>query len=176
MKVTRLFVVFLLTALLFHCNSSAAITSLQGGDKDFASFIKHFTESAAFQYSRIKFPLKTPITLMADDGKSEKTFAFTKEKWPLLSSELMKEKNESSPNGGTYIAKFIIDNPTHKEFQAGYEDSEIDLKVVFDLIDDKWFVTDCYTGWYNFELSIGEFKEAVRHVQVENATFSKVHP
>lgn len=176
MRVTMLFTVFLLSALLFECNSSAATVPPQKGDKDFASFIERFTKSAAFQYSRIKFPLKTPIALMADDGKSEKTFPFTKEKWPLLSSEIMEEKNESTANQGTYVAKYIVDNPTHKEFQAGYEDSDIDLKVVFDLIGDKWYVTDCNTGWYNFELSISEFKDAIKHVQIENATFCSIHP
>lgn len=175
MKTTRLLFSFVLTALLFSTNSFAETFSPQG-DKNFASFIEHFTQSAAFQYSRTKFPLKTPITLMADDGKSEKTFSFTRDKWPLLSAELLKEKNETSAEGATYIAKYITDGPTHKVFQAGYEDSEIDLKIVFDLINDKWYVTDCYTAWYNFELSIAEFREAVRHVQQENVAFIKVHP
>lgn len=47
--------------------------------EDFKSFLDKFTSSAAFQYTRIKFPLKTPITLLADDGETEKTFPFTKE-------------------------------------------------------------------------------------------------
>ena len=48
--------------------------------EDFKSFLDKFTSSAAFQYTRIKFPLKTPITLLADDGETEKTFPFTREK------------------------------------------------------------------------------------------------
>ena len=52
--------------------------------EDFKFFLDKFTSSAAFQYTRIKFPLKTPITLLADDGETEKTFPFTREKWPLL--------------------------------------------------------------------------------------------
>ena len=35
--------------------------------EDFKSFLDKFTSSAAFQYTRIKFPLKTPITLLADE-------------------------------------------------------------------------------------------------------------
>ena len=175
MKTIHLLFTFVLTALLFCPNTSAGTIPPQG-DKGFASFIEHFTQSAAFQYSRIKFPLKTPITLMADDGKSEKTFSFTRDKWPLISAELLKEKNETSAEGATYIAKYITDSPTHKVFQAGYEDSEIDLKIVFDLVNDRWYVTDCCTAWYNFELSMAEFREAVRHVQQENAAFIKVHP
>ena len=35
----------------------------QNGE-DFKSFLDKFTSSAAFQYTRIKFPLKTPITLL----------------------------------------------------------------------------------------------------------------
>jgi hypothetical protein len=68
----------------------------QNGE-DFKSFLDKFTSSAAFQYTRIKFPLKTPITLLADDGETEKTFPFTREKWPLLDSETMKE--EQTPGG-----------------------------------------------------------------------------
>ena len=49
----------------------------QNGE-DFKSFLDKFTSSAAFQYTRIKFPLKTPITLLADDGETEKTFPFTR--------------------------------------------------------------------------------------------------
>ena len=62
-----------------------------GFGEEFKSFLDKFTSSAAFQYTRIKFPLKTPITLFEDDGETEKTFPFTKEKWPLLDSETMKD-------------------------------------------------------------------------------------
>lgn len=175
MRTARFFFVFVFTVLYLGSNVYGDNSASQD-DKDFASFLSQFTNSAAFQYSRIKFPLKSPITLMADDGKSEKTFPFTRDKWPLLSADILKVKNETTPEGATYIAKFIIDQPAHKEFQAGYEDSEIDLKLVFDLIGGKWYVTDCYTAWYNFELSIEEYRDAVRQVQRENADFIKVHP
>ena len=68
--------------------------------EDFKSFLDKFTSSAAFQYTRIKFPLKTPITLLADDGETEKTFPFTREKWPLLDSETMKEERITQEEGG----------------------------------------------------------------------------
>ena len=73
----------------------------QSGE-DFKPFLDKFTSSAAFQYTRIKFPLKTPITLLADDGETEKTFPFTKEKWPLLDSETMK-KNVSRKKRGEFM-------------------------------------------------------------------------
>ena len=95
----------------------------QNGE-DFKSFLDKFTSSAAFQYTRIKFPLKTPITLLADDGETEKTFPFTKEKWPLLDSETMKEERITQEEGGIYVSKFTLNEPKHKIFEAGYEESE----------------------------------------------------
>jgi hypothetical protein len=175
MKTARLFVMTIILPICF-ATTTYSNNLIPQSDKDFTAFVEQFTASASFQYSRIKFPLKSPITLMADDGKSEKTIVFTKDKWPLLSADILKEKNESSPEGGTYIAKYVVDQPAHKEFQAGYEDSEIDLKIVFDLINGKWYVTDCYTAWYNFELSMEEFRDAVIQVQRENAAFIKIHP
>jgi len=35
----------------------------------------------------------------------------------------------------------------HKIFEAGYEESEVDLRVEFELqADGKWYVVDCYTA------------------------------
>ena len=144
--------------------------------EDFKSFLDKFTSSAAFQYTRIKFPLKTPITLLADDGETEKTFPFTKEKWPLLDAETLKEERITQEEGGIYVSKFTVNEPTHKEFEAGYEESEVDLRVIFDLIDGKWYVTDCYTGWYGYDLPIDDLNETVKQVKEENDTFKELHP
>ena len=87
--------VLLLGVSLISCGNSSrakAKNEIAQSGEDFKSFLDKFTSSAAFQYTRIKFPLKTPITLLADDGETEKTFPFTKEKWPLLDSETMKEE------------------------------------------------------------------------------------
>ena len=125
----------------------------------FKSFLDKFTSSAAFQYTRIKFPLKTPITLLADDGETEKTFTFTKEE------------------GGIYVSKFTLNEPKHKIFEAGYEESEVDLRVEFELqADGKWYVVDCYTGWYGYDLPIGELKQTIQNVKEENTTFKEIHP
>ena len=145
------FVCCLLAMLLFagvsfiSCgNSSKAkadseLTTQDG--EDFKSFLDKFTSSAAFQYTRVKFPLKTPITLLADDGETEKTFPFTKEKWPLLDSETMKEERITQEEGGIYVSKFTLNEPKHKIFEAGYEESEVDLRVEFELqADGKWYV------------------------------------
>lgn len=154
---------------------SASLAS-QPADDDFQSFLQKFTSSAAFQYTRIKFPLKTPITLMTDDGQSEKTFPFTKEKWPLLDGETLKEERINQDEGGVYVSRFTLDEPAHKEFEAGYEESEIDLRVEFELIDGKWFVTDCYTGWYAYDLPVSELKQTIGQVQEENKAFEEMHP
>ena len=164
--------------LLISCaNHSKAKGENVGTEiEDFESFLEKFTSSAAFQYTRIKFPMKTPITLMTDDGNSEKTFPFTKDKWPLLDSETLKEERITQEEGGIYVSKFTLNEPGHKVFEAGYEDSEVDLRVEFECIDGKWYVTDCYTGWYGFDLPISELKETILQIQEDNKAFKEIHP
>ncbi len=164
------------TCLLSSSSFPEKAESFQTGSEDFKTFLDKFTGSAAFQMTRIKFPLKTPITLMTDDGEHEKTFPFTKEKWPLLDSETLREESIEEEGGAVYVSKFLVNEPKHKEFQAGYDESEYDLRVVFDLIDGKWFVTGCYTGWYAFDLPISELKLTIQQVQEENAAFRELHP
>ena len=79
--------VLLMSVSLISCGNSSktkAENEIAQSGEEFKAFLDKFTSSATFQYTRIKFPLKTPITLLADDGETEKTFPFTKEKWPLL--------------------------------------------------------------------------------------------
>ena len=146
-------------------NSSRAKVESEAAQtgEDFKSFLDKFTSSAAFQYTRVKFP--------------EKTFPFTKEKWPLLDSETLKEERITQEEGGVYVSKFTLNEPAHKVFEAGYEESEIDLRVEFELLPDgKWYVVDCYTGWYGYDLPIAELKQTIQHVQEENAAFKELHP
>lgn len=157
----------------------AALTLFVSGSRageDFKTFLQKFTTSASFQYSRVKFPLKSPITLLKDDGETEQSFPFTREKWPLLDAETMKEGRITEEEGGVYVSHFTADQPAMKEFEAGYEESEPSLRVTFELIDGKWYVTDCYNDWYNIDLPIGELEETVRTVQEENRAFEKQHP
>ena len=121
----------------------STFNSLAAGE-DFKSFLHKFTSSASFQYSRIKFPLKSPIVLLQDDGETEQTFPFTRDKWALLDSETLKEGRITEEEGGVYISRFTRDEPAYKEFEAGYDESEPSLRVVFELIDGNWYVTDCY--------------------------------
>lgn len=145
-------------------------------DEDFRTFLQKFTSSASFQYSRVKFPLKSPIVLLKDDGETEQTFSFTKDKWPLLDAESLKEGRVEEEEGGVYISRFTVDEPTHKEFEAGYEESEPSLKLVFEFSGGKWYVTDCYNDWYNADLPIDELEETVRTIQEENKAFEEQHP
>ena len=115
--------------------------------------------------------------MLADDGETEKTFPFTEEKWPLLDSETMKEERITQEEGGIYVSKFTLNEPKHKIFEAGYEESEVDLRVEFELqADGKWYVVDCYTGWYGYDLPIGELKQTIQNVKEENAAFKEIHP
>ena len=59
--------VLLLGVSLISCGNSSrakAKNEIAQSGEDFKSFLDKFTSSAAFQYTRIKFPLKTPITLL----------------------------------------------------------------------------------------------------------------
>ena len=161
---------------LFVALAFSAMASHAASDEDFQSFLKKFTSSASFQYSRLKFPMKSPITLLDDDGETEKTFSFTKEKWPLLDKESLAEGKITEEEGGIYISKYTVNEPAHKEFEAGYEESEASLRVVFELIAGKWYVTDCYSDWYNLDLPVSELNETIRSVQEENRAFQKANP
>ncbi len=143
--------------------------------EDFKTFLNKFTTSASFQYERVKFPLASPILLVTDDGE-EKEFQFTREKWPLLDNESFREERVSQEEGGIYVARFVLNEPVRKEFEAGYEESELDLRVVFEQIEGKWYVTDCYNGWYSFDLPPGELDDTVKQVQELNAEFEELHP
>ena len=79
------------------------LNGLAAEEEDFKTFLQKFTSSASFQYSRIKFPLKSPIALLKDDGETEQTFPFTREKWALLDEETLKEGRTTEEEGGTYI-------------------------------------------------------------------------
>ena len=50
------------------------------------------------------------------------------------------------------------------------------LRVVFELIDGNWYVTDCYNDWYNLDLPIRELEETVHTMQEENKSFEELHP
>ena len=76
---------------LFAALMLTTLNGLAAEEEDFKTFLQKFTSSASFQYSRIKFPLKSPIALLKDDGETEQTFPFTREKWALLDEETLKE-------------------------------------------------------------------------------------
>lgn len=76
---------------LFAALMLTTLNGLAAEEEDFKTFLQKFTSSASFQYSRIKFPLKSPIALLKDDGETEQTFPFTREKWALLDEETLKD-------------------------------------------------------------------------------------
>ena len=120
----------------------------------------------------------TTLNGLAAEEEDFKTFLqkFTREKWALLDEETLKEGRTTEEEGGTYISHFTVNEPAHKEFEAGYDESEPSLRVVFELTDGKWYVTDCYNDWYNFDLPISELEETVQAVQEENKAFEELHP
>ena len=144
--------------------------------EDFESFLSQFTGSATFQYSRIKFPLANPIILLGDNEK-EVSFPFTKEKWQLLDSDVFVVNRAYAEEAENfYVSKYVQDEPERKEFEAGYEESEVDLRVVFELINGEWFVTDCYNSWYSFDLPADDLEETVLLVKEENDLFIEHYP
>lgn len=153
----------------------SALNGLQAAE-EFGKFLERFVSSASFQYERVRFPLKSSIVLLKDDGETEVTFPFTREKWPLLSADDLKEGRFDDEEGGVYIARFTSNDAAYKVFEAGYEESEFSLRVVFELIDGLWYVTDCYTDWYNCELPVDELEETVSQVQEVNRDFEAEHP
>lgn len=153
----------------------AASSSGPENDKDFLSFLDKFGASSSFQYSRIRFPLESPIVLL-NEKDEEETFPFSKEKWLLLDRETFKERRIKTEEDGAYITKFVVNEATHKEFEAWYEESELDLQVIFNLIDGEWHVTDCYNSCYAFDLPAEGLGEAIEHIQEENKLFAEKYP
>lgn len=128
----------------------------------FQLFLKKFILSVFFQYICVKFLLKIFIILMMDDGNSEKIFFFIQEKWLLLDVEILKEECIIQEEGGIYVFKFMVNELIYKEFEVGYEELEVDFCVIFDLIDGKWYVIDCYIGWYGYDFLIDDLNEIVK--------------
>ena len=62
------------------------------------------------------------------------------------------------------------------EFEARYDESEPSLHCDLWTTDGKWYVTDCYNDWYNFDLPINELEETIQAVQEENKAFEELHP
>ena len=158
--------------VLLLCSASGPVAA----DEEFAAFLRKFTSSTAFQYSRVRFPLQSPIVLLEEDGETERTFPFTREKWPLLDRESLIEEHITEDDGGTYTSRFTVNEPTHKEFVSGYDETEPTLTVTFDLIEGCWYVTDCYTDWFNFDLPISELESTLADIQEANRLFQEEHP
>ena len=80
------------------------------------------------------------------------------------------------PNGKAEL-KFDVNVVPDADYTRDYEESEVDLRVEFELqADGKWYVVDCYTGWYGYDLPIGELKQTIQNVKEENTTFKEIHP
>jgi hypothetical protein len=102
--------------------------------------------------------------------------SFTKEKWPLIDEEVLKAERIVNDDGSVYVSQYTEDTPAKKVFEAGYEESEIDIHIEFELIDGKWFVTDCISGWYGGDMMVSELKDAVRQVAEDNTAFREMYP
>ena len=172
MKKNSLIICFLFLSLFANILFVTATPAAE----DFNLFLKKFTNSSAVQYSRERFPLKAEIVLSLGDGEGEKSFPFTKNEWPLIDEETFVEERNEVEGEGVYVSKYTVKEPTHVEFEAGYEESEFDLRVCFDLVNGKWFLTDCFTGWYNFSVLASELRKTVLEVQSENKDFINQHP
>ena len=109
MKRVLCFPLLLLSLLLCNvsvCHATGCIdTNLacQQSGENFDEFLSKFTNSAKFQYSRVKFPLKNPIVLLADDGETEKRFPLTKDRWALLGSDMFVVECIDQGHGTVYV-------------------------------------------------------------------------
>lgn len=150
--------------------------TLHAQEEDFGAFLKQFTSSASFQMERIQFPLKSSIVLYNEVEDRDEQIPFTKELWPLVGEEIFKVGRTPLDEGGVYLSHFKVDTKNKKVFEAGLEESELDLKIEFNRINGKWYVVDCYTAWYDFSLPFEEFPAVKQQVEEENKSFREDHP
>lgn len=155
---------------------TTVLCSAQNAAEDCRVFLEKFTGSAAFQYGRVVFPLRSPISLLEEDGETERTFPFTRDKWSLLDEEAFKEERTREEDGGVFVAHFTTDDADTKVFESGYEESEPSLRVVFELRSGKWYVTDCYLDCYNPDLPIADLPQVIGQVQEDNQAFIEAWP
>ena len=151
----------------------AAVMAQNEPDASFDAFLKKFTTSAEFQLARVKFPVTTPIFLVDDNG-NEQEVPFTQEEWPLLGEKELKEFEQNTQDV-IYFGRFAVKEENHVEFESGLEESELDLSLIFDLVDGKWYVTDCFNGIYG-AVPAADFDATVYEVQQKNEQFLKKHP
>ena len=170
MKTSKLLFSFL---LFFIAGCFTAASAQDSADQDFDSFLKKFTSSAEFQYYRVSFALETRIVLTREDG-TEQEMPFTMAEWPLLTADELKEFRKEEPDG-IIFGRFTVKKTDHVEYESGLEESELDLSIVFDRVDGKWYVTDCYNGWYG-SVSPEDIEAVVYDVQQKNQEFEKKHP
>lgn len=165
----RLFLFVLLIA-------AGKVSHAQQVPEDFTAFLAKFTSSASFQYSRIRFPLESDILLL-NDNEEEVAFPFSQEKWPLLEMESFNVgRTFLDEEESYYLSGFVLDEPERKEFEAGYEESDLDLRVVFVLVGGEWLVVDCYNSWYSYDLPAEELEEVIDQVKSENLLFIQTYP
>lgn len=164
------FAIFLFLLLVINF---PAVLAQDEPDVSFDAFLKKFTSSAEFQYSRVRFPVATPIFLIKTNG-DEVEVPFTQEEWSLLGENDLKEFRQETQDG-VYFSRFAVKDKDHVEFEAGLEESELDLSIVFDLVDGKWYVTDCFNGIYG-AVPVDDFDATVYEVQQKNEQFIKKHP
>mgnify|MGYP000361579058 CR=1 FL=1 len=161
-------------------NSSRAKVESEAAQtrEDFKSFLDKFTSSAAVSVYSCQVSVENAGYFIGGmTGKLRKRSLLRRKSGRCLDSETLKEERITQEEGGIYVSKFTLNEPAHKVFEAGYEESEIDLRVEFELLPDgKWYVVDCYTGWYGYDLPIAELKQTIQHVQEENAAFKELHP
>ena len=104
----RYYLYSLITCLLFLTNIETFAVETPANDREnFDTFLIQFTNSAKFQLSRIKFPLKSAIVLVTEDGDTEKSFPFTQEKWPLLEEGAFNVERIENDEGRVYLSNFI---------------------------------------------------------------------
>lgn len=176
-EITRIYYEVQFTLFFVCVRLSCSPLSVVWLPKRISRYFSRNSHPAPFQYSRIKFPLKSPIILLKDDGETEQTFPFTRDdKWALLDSETLREADvlRRRREEFTYPALRRMDLPIKSSRPDMMSRSLLACRFRFDR--QKWYVTDCYNDWYNSDLPVSELEETVRTMQEENKASEELHP
>lgn len=151
------------SALVADTLSVDTVVAVQEAPEVFEDFLKEFTSSTEFQYSRVIFPLGK-LSMVKGDAYE---VPFTKELYFLVDKSSFKERDNEE-----VFAKFTYEGDNKAKFEENGQIVGYYNHYGFERKDGKWYLT---SGNYSGS-DIGEYSLTVKNAEKHNAKFLKKNP